>query len=60
MVKGSLVQPARDGLFLIERLGIEPGRDLALRALPVRSVILDGEGVICGPMAAIWKFLSRE
>jgi len=31
------------------RTGHEWGAAAALRALPVRSVILDGEGVICGP-----------
>jgi hypothetical protein len=30
MVKRGLVQPARDGLFLVERLGVEPSRDLGL------------------------------
>ena len=30
MVKLLLVEPARDGLFLVERLGVEPGRDLGL------------------------------
>jgi hypothetical protein len=30
MVKRGLVEPAGDGLFLVERLGIEPSRDFGL------------------------------
>ena len=42
---------------MFSRTGHEWGAQLptiaaALRALPVRSVILDGEGVICGPDGA--------
>ena len=41
---------SRGGHDWAERL---PAITEAMRALPVRSVVLDGEGVICGPMAAL-------
>jgi bifunctional non-homologous end joining protein LigD len=55
----------RDGerVRVFSRNGHEWGAQLpaiaaALRALPVRSVILDGEGVICGPLRQLPGFLD--